>query len=76
MSEYDRAPREYRSPPLSDIQQAIPERKAWTRDAPVVPDEKAAFGRGFLWGVIASLISSGALTVLWYLLAVQPPGAY
>lgn len=76
MSEFDRAPREYRSPPLSGIQDAIPERKVWTRDAPVVPNEKAAFWRGFASGLLAALISSGVLTVLWYLLTVQPPGAY
>lgn len=76
MSEFDRNPREYRSPPLSDIQNAIPERKVWTRDAPVVPNEKAAFWRGFSFGVLAALVSSGVLTVLGYLLTVQPPGAY
>lgn len=76
MSEFDRAPREYRSPPLSDIQNSLPDRKVWTRDAPVAPDERAAFWRGFTAGLLAALISSGVLTVLWYLLAIQPPGAY
>lgn len=74
MSEFDRAPREYRSPPQCDLQHKIPERKVWTRETPTVKD-RHLFGSAFFLGAVAGALATTVLALLLIFLG-SAPGAY